>query len=209
MAKNPWDRLNEEPEKAFRAFVIYSDIPPLERTYIAAFRLYKDEATGQPEGTCQDVNVQPYFRGWTERYDWRERALAKDDAKARARVEGELRGITSRWTTIAAEKEKQFKRILDLGEAAYQKAQDIFNRELSAENYSMAHAVQMSKFSLEVYKMLLEQERLSQAHNEGRWTDADEDAVADALEELSPEGAIEFFEEAQRRTEDENHSDPL
>ncbi len=45
------------------------------------------------------------------------------DAKAEARVEGELTGIRLHWAEIAREKEKNHTRLLKMGEQMYAKAE--------------------------------------------------------------------------------------
>ncbi len=209
--KEAWDRRRDEPANAYAAFEIYLNLPPGQRTQKEAYRLHtgNQDAAGPSE----------HFRGWARRHDWEERALAYDDAKAKARFEGELAGIEEQWKSLGAQKEKMHAQLMDLAEAAYNDAMRIYEQELTRDNYSKAHAVQMSKFTLEVYKLLIELERVHKGHEQDRWTEEDERAIAKAMEEavameevyredLDP--ATEFFEEQRRREleeEEEKGSD--
>ncbi len=193
--KEPWDRRRDEPAKAYSAFEIYLDLPPGQRTLKAAYRLYTgNENAGGPSD---------HFKGWAKRHDWEERALAYDDAKAKARFEGELAGIEDQWKSLGAQKEKMHAQLMDLAEAAYEKALAIYEQELTRDNYSMAHAVQMSKFTLEVYKLLIELEKVHKEVAENTWTEEDEQAIADLVERLDAEQAAEFFEEEARKKREE------
>lgn len=197
--KEPWDRRPEEPGKAYSAFEIYLGLPPAERTLKKAYRLHtrNHNAAGPSD----------HFQGWAGRHDWEERALAYDDAKAKARRDGELSGISSHWALIAEQKERVHTDLIGLATLAERKAREIYERELTKDNYSMAHAVQMSKFVLEIYKQLIELEKMHEGDEEGRWTDEDERAVAGLVEEVDAESANNFFEEALRRTQEEDGED--
>ncbi len=193
--KEPWDRRRDEPAKAYSAFEIYLNLPPGQRTLKAAYRLH----TGNEDA----ASPADSFKAWARRHDWEERALAYDGAKASARFEGELAGIRDHWAEIAAQRERAHTQLLDLTDLACEKAKEIYAKELTKDNYSMAHAVQMSKFTLEVYKMLTELEKVYRGAEQDRWTEEDERAVADALEELEPDDATKFFEEQARKKREE------
>ncbi len=194
-AKEPWDRRREESESAYHAFEIYAELPPGQRSLKAAYRRH----TGNENAAGPSDN----FKGWAKRFDWADRAAALDGAKASARFEGELAGIRDHWAEIAAQRERAHTQLLDLTDLAYEKAKEIYAKELTKDNYSMAHAVQMSKFTLEVYKMLTELEKVYRGAEQDRWTEEDERAVADALEELEPDDATKFFEEQARKKREE------
>jgi hypothetical protein len=196
--KEPWDRRRDEPAKAYGAFEYYLNLPPGQRTLKAAYRLH----TGNENAAGPSDN----FKGWARRHDWEERALACDDAKAKARFEGELRGIHDHWAEIAAQKERAHTQVIELTDLAYEKAKEIYERELTRENYSMAHAVQMSKFVLEIYKMLVDLEKLHAHRAENEWTEEDDREIARIIEEMDAQDAAEFFEE-QRRKQEENEED--
>jgi hypothetical protein len=205
--KEPWDRRRDEPAKAYGAFEIYLNLPPGQRTLKAAYRLH----TGNENAAGPSDN----FKGWAKRHDWEERALACDDARARARFEGELRGIHDHWAEIAAQKERAHTQVIELTDLAYEKAKEIYAKELTKDNYSMGHAVQMSKFVLEIYKMLVDLEKLHAQRAENEWTEEDDRAIAEAIEALEAEEALDagdaaarFFEEDLRSQEEEDPEEP-
>jgi hypothetical protein len=55
--KELWDRLENEPETAYRAFETYRNLPSAERTVIAAYRHH----TGNPDA----VKSSDTYSGWS------------------------------------------------------------------------------------------------------------------------------------------------
>jgi hypothetical protein len=129
--------------------------------------------------------------------------LAYDDAKAKARRDGELAGIGSQWERMAAQKEKMLGQYFDLLEKAYEKATEIFAQELTRDNYSMAHAIQIVKLMGESIKLATELEKVYKEAAGNAWTEEDARNLADAMEELRADEAAEFFEEETRRKKEE------
>jgi hypothetical protein len=79
--KEPWERMQEESEQAFRAFNTYLDLPSGERTLVAIRRKYGKKAS-------YDRQLQE----WKSKYQWRSRCQAFDAAqleKARDAAEEE------------------------------------------------------------------------------------------------------------------------
>src|SRR5829696_10516569 len=72
-----WDRLKNEPERAYRAFESFLSLPSGERTLLEAYRQHVDNpAVIKPSDT---------YSGWSRRFAWRERAAAYDDHLASLR----------------------------------------------------------------------------------------------------------------------------
>lgn len=113
-APHPWDRREDETDKAWGAFCLYRDMPPHERSLFAVSEaLYgddEDEETGQ-EPAKNRLRMPPsWVRDWSSRFSWVERARAHDDhiaeqtrqLKASARVRAErviwdaLEGLASK-----------------------------------------------------------------------------------------------------------------
>jgi hypothetical protein len=65
-----WDRLENEPESAYRAFETYRNLPSGERTLIAAYRQH----VGYPSATKSSDT----WSRWFNQFGWRERAKAHD-----------------------------------------------------------------------------------------------------------------------------------
>jgi hypothetical protein len=76
-----WDRLPDESTKAYGAFVEFLKIPRDERSFIAAYRTVS--------GRSWVEQMPGYFRDWTRRYRWLDRAYAYDDAE----IEKDLRSL--------------------------------------------------------------------------------------------------------------------
>jgi hypothetical protein len=68
--KELWDRLENEPERAYRAFESYRHLPSAERTLIAAYR--------QHVGNPSAVKPSDTWSRWSSAFAWRERAAAYD-----------------------------------------------------------------------------------------------------------------------------------
>jgi len=193
--RDPWERRPDEEPHQYQAFEIYANLPPGERSLKQAYRLYIDN----PDAAGPSDN----FKGWAKRHNWKVRATAWDDAKAHARYEGQIRGVEDQWEKIAAARERANDKVIDLVERAYDKACEIYEQELTKDNYSMAHAVQMTKVVFEGFKILQEQEKIYKEAGEGRWTEEDEREMARILDEIDSEQTQELFEERKRRLEAE------
>src|SRR5215210_1343815 len=63
---HPWDRIPGEPDRAFRAFECYLDMPYWERKDLHAYRNY----TGNPNAP----HVSTTWSSWKEEFFWEERA---------------------------------------------------------------------------------------------------------------------------------------
>jgi hypothetical protein len=192
--KDPWDRRREESETAYHAFECYLSLPPGQRTLKAAYRLHT--------GNENAAGPSDHFKGLARRHDWEERAAAWDDAKAKARSDGILKGIEKQWEKMATKVEREMLQTFELSEKLYEKAQAILDQELTKDNYSMTHAVQMAKFKLEFIKVIWERME-HEKPEESVWGEVDDERVAQIVEDLRADEAASVFEEAYRRAEDE------
>src|SRR5215218_8036992 len=66
-----WDRLENEPERAHRAFECFLRLPSGERTLLGAYRQH----VGNPDA----VKPSDTWSRWSSEFAWRERAAAYDD----------------------------------------------------------------------------------------------------------------------------------
>jgi hypothetical protein len=80
-----WDRLENEPRRAFEAFQTFMRLPSGDRTLIAAYRQH----VGNPEA----VKPSDTWVGWSREFAWRERAAAYDDHIARVHRDAYERAI--------------------------------------------------------------------------------------------------------------------
>ncbi len=106
--KELWDRLENEPERAYRAFESYRNLPSAERTVIAAYRHH----TGNPDA----VKPSDTYSGWSRQFAWRERAAAYDAHIDRLReksIENAVQQEAEEQARAAREDERPLQRVND------------------------------------------------------------------------------------------------
>jgi hypothetical protein len=102
--------LENEPERAYRAFEGFMSLPSSERTLSAAYRQH----VGNPDA----VKPSDTWSGWCSDFAWRERAAAYDDHLASLRREAHEQVIKEQAERQAREVEKtrgRFNELLTLG----------------------------------------------------------------------------------------------
>src|SRR3712207_3362211 len=109
--REPWERLPDEPGRAYNAFECYLSMPMAQRNFEEAYRVHA--------GNPQAAGPSDTFKKWTRRYRWRERAAAWDDAVRRARRDGILEGTKDQWAGMSAELERMHADLMHLSERAY------------------------------------------------------------------------------------------
>ena len=90
-SKELWDRLDNEPERAHRAFQIFLLLPSDDRTVVQAYRVH----VGNP----QAAKPNDTWVRWSHEFAWAERASAYDDhivSKRRAAYERGIEGEAER-----------------------------------------------------------------------------------------------------------------
>jgi hypothetical protein len=83
--REPWDRLENEPEGAYRAFEWFLGLPSDQRTIVEAYRSH----VGNP-GAAKPSDT---WAKWSRDFAWAERAKAYDDHLASLRREAYERAI--------------------------------------------------------------------------------------------------------------------
>jgi hypothetical protein len=111
-----WVRLENEPERAYRAFGSFLSLPSGERTLLAAYRQH----VGNPDA----VKPSDTWSGWSSQFAWRERAGAYDDHLASLRREAHERVIQEEASRQAREVEKIRGRMNELMTVAYLRAME-------------------------------------------------------------------------------------
>lgn len=106
-----WERQPDESERAFAAFRTWLEVDPTQgRSLINAYRQF----AGRPE-----VKKPPgYFRGWSIKYQWEDRARKYDNDVLRQEKEAE-------WKTIVAERKKLKERRRHIAESGYDAAEKL------------------------------------------------------------------------------------
>src|SRR5829696_2798584 len=109
-----WDRLENESERAYRAFESFLSLPSGERTLLGAYKQH----IGNPDA----AKPSDTWSGWSNSFAWRERAAAYDDHLASVRREAYERVIEEEAERQAHEVEKVRGRYNELMTLAYVQA---------------------------------------------------------------------------------------
>ena len=90
MPEHPWDRQPGETDSAYQAFELFRRLGP-DRTVQAAWEQYWGRpGTRRKAGGKQAGMAHGYFRAWSSRHRWHERAVAWDDELAALARDQEL-----------------------------------------------------------------------------------------------------------------------
>src|SRR5215204_627568 len=92
------DRLENESDRAYRAFESFLSLPSGERTLLGAYRRH----VGNPDA----AKPSDTWNGWSSGFAWRERAAAYDDHLASVRRVAYERAIEEEAARQACEVEK-------------------------------------------------------------------------------------------------------
>lgn len=121
LGMNDWDKLKEETDLAYAAFVYYRDLPAVERSLDAAYRLWVEHRDGSQR--AHGARRAPGgYRKRAKDLRWAERAAAYDKHIAKIRSKAREKAIEQ-----AAEEEAVdwFKRRRDQNEMLYELSQDM------------------------------------------------------------------------------------
>src|SRR5215212_5415657 len=108
--KELWNRLEHEPDRAYRAFEGFLSLPIGERTLLEAYRRH----VGNPDA----AKPSDTWSGWSSAFAWRERAAAYDDHLASVRREAYERAIKEEAARQAREVEQargRYNELMTLG----------------------------------------------------------------------------------------------
>jgi hypothetical protein len=111
-----WDRLENEPERAYRGFECFLSLPSRERTLLEAYRQH----VSNPDA----VKPSDTWSGWCNDFAWRERAAAYDDHLTSLRREAYERAIEEEAGRQAREIEKARYRCNELLTLGYERAME-------------------------------------------------------------------------------------
>jgi hypothetical protein len=112
--KELWDRLENEPERAYGAFECFLSLPSGKRTLLEAYR----RQVGNPDA----AKPSDTWSGWSNTFAWRERAAAYDDHLASLRRDAYERAVEEEVAQQAREVEKVRGRYNELMTLAYVQA---------------------------------------------------------------------------------------
>src|SRR5918994_7099975 len=159
--KELWDRLENEPERAYRAFECYLRLPGDGRTVVEAYRAHVgNEGAVKPSDT---------WVRWSTDFAWRERAAAYDDHLASLRREAYERAVEEEAGRQAREVEKARGRSNELLTLGYERAMEGLE-EMDASQMRMSDVIQIARLHLDYLKAF----PVPESSNEAEWTEEDD-----------------------------------
>ena len=169
-----WDRLENEPERAYRAFECFLNLPSDHRTGVEAYRRH----VGNPETN----KISDTWTRWSNNFAWRERAAAYDDHMANKRREAYERGVEEEAERQGALAERARGRMFELLTLSYDAVMSWFeDSEWAKDNLRSGDVVKIMALHLdaaEKFGVLRADEAGSQP---GDWDESklEKDAKAD------------------------------
>jgi hypothetical protein len=191
--KELWNRLENEPERAYRAFECFLSLPSGERTLLAAYRRHVDNPdAAKPSDT---------WSGWSSSFAWRERAAAYDDHLASVRREAYERAVEEEAARQALEVEKARGRTNELMTLSYERAVE-WLENAQPSDLRAQDVLAIMRLHMDYVKAFgVEQE----PKDEDDWTEEDEADIERIIREVEAEGDPE--EDWGDSEEDEDEQD--
>jgi hypothetical protein len=158
-----WERLQNEPERAYRAFECFLNLPSGERTLLAAYRQH----VGNPDA----VKPSDTWSRWSSQFAWRERAAAYDDHLASLRREAHERVIEEEAVQQAREVEKIRGRMNELLTVAYMQAMECFeDDDWVSSNLRTSDVLNITRLYMDAVKAF---EVVREPTGEADWSEED------------------------------------
>jgi hypothetical protein len=199
--KELWDRLENEPERAYRAFESFLGLPSGERTLLEAYRRH----VGNPDA----AKPSDTWSGWSSGFAWRERASAYEYHLASLRRGAYERAVQEEAEKQAREVEKARGRYNELMTLGYERAVEWLENAQTSDLRAQ-DVIQIIRLYMDAEKFFGAQESSAEAE----WTEQDEADVewivkeVDALTDLErPEDAEGSGEGSEDGEEDPEHAE--
>jgi hypothetical protein len=176
-SKELWDRLENEPERAYRSFETFLRLPGGERTLLGAYRQH----VGNPDA----AKPSDTWSGWSNAFAWRERAAAYDDHLASVRRGAYERAVEEEAEKQAREIEKARGRYNELMTLGYERAVE-WLEEAERSDLRAQDVIQIIRLYMDAEKAF----GVKEPGAEDDWTEEDEADVewivreVDALSDL-------------------------
>jgi len=193
--KELWDRLENEPERAHRAFESFLSLPSGERTLLGAYRRH----VGNPDA----AKPSDTWSGWSSSFAWRERAAAYDDHLASVRREAYERAIEEEAARQAHEVEKVRGRYNELMTHAYVQAVE-WLENAQASDLRAQDVIKIIGLHQDYLKAF---EVDHESTPEGGWTEEDEAEVEWIIKEVDALTDLEHSEEEDGEDSENTESD--
>jgi hypothetical protein len=189
-----WDRLENEPERAYRAFESFLSLPSGERTLLEAYR--------QHVGNPGAVKPSDTWSGWCSDFAWRERAAAYDDHLASLRREAHEQVIKEEAAQQAREIEKTRGRFNELMTVAYMQAMEALEDEdWVRDNLRASDVLNITRLHLDALKAL-------EVDRDPRDIDDwDEAALEEIVKEVDDQTDLESSDDEEEDGEDSENTE--
>ena len=144
--KEVWDRLENESERAYRAFEVFLRLPSSERTLTAAYQHHVSNPDARPSDT---------WNRWSNEFAWRERAAAYDDHLSSVRREAHEQVIKEEAAQQAREVEKVRGRFNELLTGAFMLAMEALeDKDWVRDNLRSSDVLNITRLHLDALKAL-------------------------------------------------------
>ena len=193
--KELWNRLENEPERANRAFESFLSLPSGERTLLAAYRRH----VGNPDA----VKPSDTWSGWCSDFAWRERAAAYEDHLASVRREAYERTVEEEAERQAREIEKARGRYNELMTLGYVRAME-WLENAQPSDLRAQDVIKIIGLHLDYLKTF---EVDQESTPEGGWTEEDEAEVEWIIKEVDALTDLEHSEEEDGEDSENTESD--
>ncbi len=170
--KELWDRLENEPERAYRAFEFYLTLTGGERTVLAAYRNH----VGNPDA----VKPSDTWSRWSSDFAWRERVAAYDDHLASVRRVAYERGIEEEAERQGVLAERTRNRLNELMTVGYEESMK-WLEQVGASGMRASDVIQIMRVHMDAVKAFGATE---EPRDEDTWTEDDDEFVETILKEI-------------------------
>jgi hypothetical protein len=174
-----WGRLENEPNRAYRAFECFLNLPSGERTLLEAYRRH----VGNPDA----AKPSDTWSGWSNSFAWRERAAAYDDHLASLRREAYERVMEEEAGRQAREVDKARYRSNELLTLGYERSIE-WLQEVGASGMRMSDVIQITRLHMDYLKAF---GLGPEPRNEDDWTEEDDAEVERIVQEIEAKGNSE------------------
>jgi len=194
-SKELWDRLENEPERAYRAFESFLTLPSGERTILEAYKSY----VGNPNA----VKPSDTWSKWSRQFAWRERAAAYDDHMASKRREAFERGIEEEAERQGALAERNRNRMNELMTLGYERAMEALEDESwVSSNLRASDVMHIIRLHMDAVKAF----GVAEPRADDDWTEEDDAEFAEFINEVDALTDLERLEEEEEDGEDSENA---
>jgi hypothetical protein len=187
--KELWERLENEPERAYRAFENYLTLPTGDRTLLEAYRRHV--------GNSLAVKPSDTWSRWSSQFAWRERAAAYDDHLASLRRGAYERGIEEEAERQGAIAERNRSRMNELMTLGYEESMKWLENK-GHEEMRAADVIQLMRLHLDAVKAF----GVPEEPKEDEWTEEDDEYVETILKDIKREAHADESDEDEGGYED-------